>query len=292
MIDPKLITFLTVIEEKTYIKAAEKLFVSQPSVTYHIKNLEKEYGITLFKNSRDLELTDEGKVLAEYAKKCIIDDEELVNNFKKQNTESALEIGFTNMLVDMRTLSIIFDTAKSSDIYFNCKDEHYDIILDQLKRGELDFGIIDHSFYDEKLESINLFQNKIILIAKMGGKYSNNNRITREALQQATLVVGPTYSGLYDATMQAFKNKNIKLKNKMILNAASTNLIVNLVENYDAIGFVYENCVIDKILNGSLKRIELINYEPFQNVFLVYSKTGSMFPKKQLFIDKFKKNKE
>ena len=78
----------------------------------------------------------------------------------------------------------------------------------------------------------------------------------------------------------------------MILNAASTNLIVNLVENYDAIGFVYENCVIDKILNGSLKRIELINYEPFQNVFLVYSKTGSMFPKKQLFIDKFKKNKE
>ena len=161
MIDPKLITFLTVIEEKTYIKAAEKLFVSQPSVTYHIKNLEKEYGITLFKNSRDLELTDEGKVLAEYAKKCMIDDEELVNNFKKQNTESALEIGFTNMLVDMRTLSSIFDIAKSSDIYFNCKDEHYDIILDQLKRGELDFGIIDHSFYDEKLESINLFQNKI-----------------------------------------------------------------------------------------------------------------------------------
>ena len=39
MIDQKLITFLTLIEEKTYLSTAQKLFVTQPSVTHHIQNL-------------------------------------------------------------------------------------------------------------------------------------------------------------------------------------------------------------------------------------------------------------
>ncbi|MBQ7641754.1 MAG: LysR family transcriptional regulator [Acholeplasmatales bacterium] len=292
MIDPKLITFLTVLEEKTYLKAAEKLYVSQPSVTYHIKNLEKEYGITLFKNNRDLELTEEGKVLYEYAKNCLIEDEELINNFKKKGDNVVLEIAFTNMLSDMKNLSNIFDFASSNDLYFNCRCDHYNKIVDELKNGKIDFGIIDHNFTEDKLESISLLQNKIILVAKIDGKYAEYNRITRDMLQQATLVLGPTYSGLYDATMQAFKNKNIRLKNKKILTASTSSLIVNLVESYDGIGFVYENCVIDKILNGSLKRIELMNYEPYQNVYLVYSKNASEYTKKQIIIDRYKKNKE
>ena len=99
-----------------------------------------------------------------------------------------------------------------------------------------------------------IMKNKIVLVAKTNGKFQNKDRITREMLQHEILVMGCEDSGLYDATMQAFKNKNIKLKNALILKGGSPDLIINLVENYDAIGFVYENTVIDKI-NRYLKNI-------------------------------------
>ncbi len=292
MIDQKLITFLTVIEQKTYLKAAEKLFVSQPSVTYHIKNLEKEYGITLFKNSRELELTDEGKVLYEYAKNCLIEEKELLNNFKKKDENLTLELGITHILADMKNMNNVFQVAQSNNMYFNCQTDDYESIVDRIKRGELDFGIIDHSFFDDKIDCMTILQNKIILVVKSDGKYKNLNRITREALHEATLVMGPDSSGLYDTTIQAFKNKNIKLKNKHILRGATTNIMANLVKTYDAVGFVYENCISNELENGSLKKIDLMNYEPFQNLFLIYSKNASEYTKKQIIIDFLKNNNE
>ncbi|MBQ9899686.1 MAG: LysR family transcriptional regulator [Acholeplasmatales bacterium] len=292
MVDQKLITFLTLLEEKNYTKTAQKLYITQPSVTYHIQSIEKDYGITLFENAKTFELTEEGKAMLEYAKNCLIADKELLNNFKKSKENQFLEIGFTNTLAGTKNLNSIFGFALENNLFFNCSSAHHNIIIDKIKTGELDFGIIDHNFYDEKLESITLSQNNIILVCDPNGKYKGVNRITRENLQNAILVMGNVESGLYDSTITAFKNKNIKLKNNTILKSDSANLIINLVKNYDGIGFVYESTVDDEIEKGSLKKLEILNFNPYQNVYLIYSKASNLFKKKQLFIERLKKNKE
>ena len=162
MVDQKLITFLTLLEEKNYTKTAQKLYITQPSVTYHIQSIEKDYGITLFENAKTFELTEEGKAMLEYAKNCLIADKELLNNFKKSKENQFLEIGFTNTLAGTKNLNSIFGFALENNLFFNCSSAHHNIIIDKIKTGELDFGIIDHNFYDEKLESITLSQNNII----------------------------------------------------------------------------------------------------------------------------------
>ena len=61
MVDPKLTTFLTLVEEKTTVRCAEALHLSQPAVTQHIRSLEAEYGVKLFaKEGRRLTLTEAG----------------------------------------------------------------------------------------------------------------------------------------------------------------------------------------------------------------------------------------
>ena len=292
MVDQKLITFLTLLEEKNYTKTAQKLYITQPSVTYHIQSIEKDYNITLFENAKTFELTEEGKAMLEYAKNCLIADKELINNFKKSKENQFLEIGFTNILAGTKNLNTVFGFALENNLYFNCSCAHHDVILDKIKTGELDFGIVDHNFYDEKLESITLSQSNIVLVCDPNGKYRGVNRISRENLQNAILVMGNIESGLYESTINAFKMKNIKLKNNLILKSDSTNLIINLVRNYDGIGFVYENSVDEELNKGTLKRLELLNFNPYQNIYLIYSKTSNLFKKKQLFIERFKKNKE
>lgn len=81
--------FICVADKLNFTKAAEELFLSTPTVTHHIKNLEKELGTKLFiRNSRMVQLTDNGKLFYGDAKEIL--DREYVarkklikNNFDK-----------------------------------------------------------------------------------------------------------------------------------------------------------------------------------------------------------------
>ena len=56
--------FVRIVEEKSFTKAAEKLFISQPALSKSIRALEAELGVTLFKRDpRELSLTSEGERL-------------------------------------------------------------------------------------------------------------------------------------------------------------------------------------------------------------------------------------
>ena len=70
MIDPKLKTLLCVVKEGSYTKAAELLALSQPAVSYHVRQLEDELGIKVFyRNQKKLTLTPEGEVLIKFARR-------------------------------------------------------------------------------------------------------------------------------------------------------------------------------------------------------------------------------
>jgi len=78
--DWQLLTILY--EERNITKTAKKLYISQPSLTYRLKQLEKEFGISLMhRGNRGITFTSEGEYLARYAEKML---REL------KNTEDAL----------------------------------------------------------------------------------------------------------------------------------------------------------------------------------------------------------
>lgn len=59
MLDPKLETFITVAELKNFTKAAQALNLTQPAVSNHINQLEKEYNTKLFmRKKKDFTLTN------------------------------------------------------------------------------------------------------------------------------------------------------------------------------------------------------------------------------------------
>ena len=72
MIDNKLKTLLAVVQYGGYSRAAAALNLSQPAVSYHIKQLEEELGITIFYGyKRAPVLTPEGEVLVKYARRLM-----------------------------------------------------------------------------------------------------------------------------------------------------------------------------------------------------------------------------
>jgi DNA-binding transcriptional LysR family regulator len=109
--------FYVVATNGSISKAADNLFISQPAVTFQIKNLEDQLGISLFvRTKHGVVLTDEGKILYDYVKKVI----EIITN-----GENAL----TNLKnLDSGLLRIGASTTVSRHVlmpYLECFHEKY-----------------------------------------------------------------------------------------------------------------------------------------------------------------------
>ena len=91
--------FVVVGNELNITKASEKLNISQPAITKHIKNLEETLGVTLFKrNSRGLIFTEKGENLYNKLKEPINEIIEIDKNF---NNDISIIVGSHNHLLNV-----------------------------------------------------------------------------------------------------------------------------------------------------------------------------------------------
>src|SRR5436309_16124216 len=68
----QLSVFRTVARHQSFTRAAEELFISQPAVSAHVRELERHYGIELFEPvGRRVRLTEAGRLLEEYADRLL-----------------------------------------------------------------------------------------------------------------------------------------------------------------------------------------------------------------------------
>ena len=74
--------FVQVAEKKNFSRAAKAMFLTQPTVSAHISGLEKELNTRLLiRNTKDVELSEEGERLYEYAKQITLLTEQIVQEF-------------------------------------------------------------------------------------------------------------------------------------------------------------------------------------------------------------------
>lgn len=97
MLDNRLYTFLTLCETRNYTKTAEKLNMTQPAVSQHIKFLEDYYQVVLIAGKgKDFSLTEEGKALQEYAKTLKSNSERILSLLHRiKNRAKPLNFGAT-----------------------------------------------------------------------------------------------------------------------------------------------------------------------------------------------------
>lgn len=107
--------FIAVAEELSFRLAAERLFLSQPPLTRHIKSLEEELGILLFhRDNKRVKLTYAGKVFYDKAKDFLKNFDELRDSVKlsSQEENGTLRIDFTFFGISKKATKYIEDFKK------------------------------------------------------------------------------------------------------------------------------------------------------------------------------------
>lgn len=292
MIDTRLITFLTLLEEKSYTKTANKLYITQPAVTHHIKSLEKENSITIFRDNKTFELTRAGSILKEYAEISRSQFMQFNNALSKKVNMVVGNMAITPMASRCINKTIFRELISSKDGNLNIYEYNYNKIVDMLLLGKIDFAIIDNSFDSSIFDSFTLSLTSLILICNPNGKYGENVRISREQLLSAIIVTGEEGTGLYRCTTNGLNHKNIRIKNNSVISSNSVDWIVNQVLINDGIGFVYEASVRDYLEKGIVKKIELLNFSISQNIYLLYNRKSFLNNSIVNLIENIKKYEE
>lgn len=153
--------FLAVARERSIVRAAESLHLSQPTLSTQIKAMEEELGKQLLirgtKGSRKISLTEEGMILRKRA-------EEILNLVQKTEKEITLsdQIVVGDVYIgtgETDAVRLIARAAKSlyetyPGIHYHISSGNAEFVLEQLEKGLIDFGIIFDFVDQSKYNSI------------------------------------------------------------------------------------------------------------------------------------------
>lgn len=289
MLDTRLITFLTLLEEKSYTKTANRLYITQPAVTHHIKSLEKDNNITLFRDNKTFELTKAGLVLKEYALIAKQQYLQFENTLSKQSNKIVSSMAITPMVSACIKSLNVHEMLYHSKVKLNIYEYSYTKIMESLMDGTLDFAMVDNSFDSSIFDSFTLTTANLVVVCRPDGQFGAKDRITREQFSAATLILGSEDSGLYRAASAAIQQKNIRLKNNVVLHSNSIEWMVNQILLYDGIGILYEDSIREYLRKGILKHVELLNFQASQNIYLLYHRTSFLDNETVSLIENLKK---
>lgn len=158
--------FVAVVEEQSFTKAAEKLFIAQPPLSRQIQNLEQELGIQLFeRGSRPLKTTEAGQFFYQHAVKLLSNAEEIKSMTKRVGiADRTVTIGFVG--------SLLFGLLSRIVYLFKQQHPHLKIEMvemttnDQiqaLKEGRIDVGFGRLRISDPAVKRILLREERLMV---------------------------------------------------------------------------------------------------------------------------------
>lgn len=155
--------FLAVAETLQMSEAARKLYVSQPTVSQTILELEREFGAVLFERSpRYLKLTAKGALLWEYAQQVADSYTLLDHGMKNIPSARELRIGAT-ITIGNTLLSGIASALKKSqpDICQHLYVENTQALESRLLQGEIDIAFIEGVIRSDKIVKLPFAQDAL-----------------------------------------------------------------------------------------------------------------------------------
>ena len=264
--------FLYLFEEKSISKTAAKLYVSQPAISYSLKELESQLGYTLFyRNSKGIEPTNEAKELYSYlstAFNIFKDAEEHIKNLNDLNI-GCIRIGTPSHIGVSYLSSYIAEFRKLyPGIKFEIISKSTKDMVEMLETRKLDF-IVDTLPIDSKKKVTK------ITVAKLKNCFAYNKNSmknvtieTEKDLQKYPLVLPSVTSSIRFKLDEYMESKNINLS--PTVESWTNEMMVELVKKGIGIGYFIKNLIISQNDSDNFEIIEFDDNLPDVDICCVY----------------------
>ncbi|OCQ20855.1 LysR family transcriptional regulator [Pseudoalteromonas luteoviolacea] len=269
--------------------AAEKLFLTQPTVSMQLKKLAEAIDFPLYQQvGKQLKFTDAGLATVETAKQILQRCEELdmhLSNLRglKSGTLRLSSVTTAKYFIP-HLLGPFCERYPGIDIQFTVANRQQ--VIERLEQGLDDFYVFSHLPEGLDLEVIEFMSNDLVAIAPASHPFSNQQCVTLTEFCQEDFLIRESGSGTRYATEAFFHNKDVKPNIKMTI--ASNEAIIHSVLSKLGVSILSSHT----LAFGEIHDVKVINVEslpirskwsfswtkrkvqsPIANVFLNYVET-------------------
>lgn len=271
---------LAVNTHRHFAKAAEKCFVTQPTLSMMIHKLEEELGVKIFDRSQQpVTVTREGEEIIKRAKSVLVQADHLkhyVNELKGEMT-GELRMGIIPTLAPYLLplfLKSFHDKHPSLKIFV--KEMVNNEILIKLRTGELDLGLVATPVNESSLEEHPLFYEEFFVYASQGEKLPKRKYLLPKQIDVNHLWLLEEGHCLRN---QVFNLCELKKSETLNYEAGSIETLINLVDYNGGITIIPALAELN-LKAGQKKNIrEFANPRPVREISLVVTES---FPRKKI----------
>ena len=263
--------FLAVADCGTMSQAAKQLYITQPSVSQAIRELEERYQVLLFERlSKKLYITEAGKTFYSYAKQVVFQfdqmEEHMLNNRKER-----LRVGAT-VTVGSRVLPEIVREFRMEnpqiDIY--CYGGNTQTVEEQLLSMELDVGIIEGKVQRPDLIAIPMIDDYLVLVCGMEHPFMDREKLYPDDLRGQEFVMRERGSGTRALFEQYLLRHGIRIK--VVFEENSPAAILQTVKINQCLAVLSVSLIEEELRRGTLKAFAQEEQEWNRKFSFVYHK--------------------
>ncbi len=249
-------------------KAARELKITQPSVSYAIKQLEEVMGVKLFNRlSKGVQLTTEGSALFEYVEKSfsLLDAGEKRIHSLKNLTSGELRIGASGPIIKHLLLSPLDDFHNEySEIRIRLIQGNTQEIIKYLKEGKIDIGFIHMPVDDEEINVTYIHTNEDCFVVGAAYRHLASQPISTQLLTEVPLLLHSAGSSTRQFVEQWLNAQGYEIDVDIELN--SSEMLIEFARRGYGAAFVNRSFIEQELEDGLLFELQLVEPVPSRNI--------------------------
>jgi DNA-binding transcriptional LysR family regulator len=283
---------------KSFSKAADDLFLTQPTVSGHILSLERSLSLRLLdRTSREVRLTKAGKVFLEYASKILSCRKDLLNALSEfsEGIRGDLSLGASTIPGEYLLPKLMGDFKREHPHFIiSLKIADTKEIVQYVLQDGVEFGIIGARLNHPSLRYEKYEEDEIIVVAPSGHPLTRKKRVNLEELLKEPWIIREEGSGTQIASEKALRKKGKSLKQfNVVMEMGSTSSVKEGVKARLGLAFISRRATEEEVRQGFLSRIDVEGIDPIsRQIYIVSHRGRTLSPFGVEFLRFLKKEKE
>lgn len=260
--------------ENNFSKAAERLYITQPSVSHAIKQLEADLGVTLFvRTSRGVHLTREGEILFASVRPAV----EIINNAQRKMSElknltsGHITIGGSDstckhfLLPHIQTFQ-----GRFPDIQIKLQHGSTPQIVDKLLNGVIDLGVIHLPISQSQIQITEFLSIHSTFIVGEKYKHLTEKTLTLNELINYPLISFSETSSSRRSLNQLFQKRGLTVNPD--IEVGSVELMIECAKIGMGIAFITKELVLQELSDEKLYEVRITEKVEDRKIGLIINK--------------------
>ena len=271
--------FLEVARRGSVSRAAEALFVTQPTLTARLHSLERELGSPLFvRTPHGMRLTDAGRAWVPYAERALralVDGRDVLEQVKSASA-GHLMIGAAPA-VSTYILPELLEkfVASHPRVEVSVRTGHSEDVVDLVLRDEVQIGL-GRAIRHPDLELRPFHTEELVLVCAPDHPFTKRRNVEMDEVANERLIMFDLTSSYYEITQAAFLSAGVKLRGLMELD--SIEAAKKMVERSLGVALLPRTAVAREVESKTLRLVRMKGAPPMYQSIVAYRRSDAGKP--------------